>query len=198
MNALQAAIESLIAQRLIWLQPGFLSPAACQQLLAELAQVESSAAEFENYGPVSELPSRKTRLLQEPEACKQLFKQRLEHFAPALVRHFGIQPQRLEQPQFLLYLPGDYFRAHRDWAEAEIYRERCLSLIVFLNDHQTEPGFEGGRLSFLLPHALDPERLQGVPIPPRAGTLLAFRPQLLHEVSPVSSGQRYTIAAWLA
>jgi SM-20-related protein len=38
----------------------------------------------------------------------------------------------------------------------------------------------------------------GLAVEGEPGLLLAFRPDLLHEVTPVLHGDRYTIVTWLA
>lgn len=162
-----------------------------------MQQAPAQIAEQEHYG-AAEKQIRKSQDLDVPVSDRQMLKFRLEQAAATLFQHFQIQASRQEQAQFLRYLPGDYFKAHRDWTDQEIYRDRILSLVLFLNDHSDPEGFKGGRFSFLLPHPADSERLLGVPIYPQTGLLIAFRPQLLHEVSPVTAGQRYTVVTWLS
>lgn len=165
-----------------------------------MLQAPAQLAGEEHYG-AAEKQIRKSQDLEAHVSDRQMLKSRLEQASATLFQHFQIQASRQEQAQFLRYLPGDYFKAHRDWADQDIYRDRVLSLVLFLNDHSEPEGFKGGRFSFLLPHPLHPadsQRLLGVPIYPQTGLLIAFRPQLLHEVSPVTAGQRYTVVTWLS
>ncbi len=202
-SPLWQAIQCLIQSRQLLLIPHLLSPSACQEWLSELQLAESETAEAEFYQGHS---PRQTALLKVSAELEKRAIQLFEPLAPAFTQHFGKAYTRHERPQFLKYQQGDHFRAHRDRSQAEVYNQRALSLILFLNDHQSQPGFRGGRLSFLLRHpdatysgnTDQAERLQGVPIPPQQGMLVAFDPDLLHEVSPVTAGERYTLVTWLA
>lgn len=206
LSPLWQAIEAMIQSRQLLLIPNLLSPIACNQWLDELQASASEVAEADFYQGNS---PRQTALLQVSAETEKRAIQLFEPFAAVLTQHFGKTYTRHERPQFLKYQPGDHFRAHRDRSQADIYNQRALSLILFLNDHQTQPGFSGGRLSFLLQHpdagqtaqsvqVSQSRRLQGVPIPPQQGMLVAFDPDLLHEVSPVTAGERYTLVTWLA
>lgn len=195
MHPLWQALDQLIQARLLLLVPDLLSPAACQTLLAKLAEYPAEAAAADAYQGES---PRKTSLLQVPITLEQEAMSWFEPLSPQFKAHFGKVLTRHERPQFLRYSPGDHFRAHRDRSEAPVYRERALSLILFLNDHHSQPGFSGGRLSFLRQHPQQPELLQGVPLPPRQGMLAAFDPDLLHEVSAITAGLRYSLVTWLA
>lgn len=70
-----------------------------------------------------------------------------------------------------------------------------MSVVVFLNDAAAPITFEGGQLR--LYGVLDPARDDlGVDLEPRAGTLVAFRSDLLHEVTPITAGDRFTVVTW--
>jgi predicted 2-oxoglutarate/Fe(II)-dependent dioxygenase YbiX len=109
----------------------------------------------------------------------------------------------MENPQFLVYGPGGFYRPHRDNtrdpAAAEISRLRKVSVVLFLNSPSEEPGagsYSGGSLVFydLMRHA--DGRMPGLPLIPAEGLLVGFRSELLHGVTPVTSGQRYTLVTW--
>ena len=72
---------------------------------------------------------------------------------------------------------------------------------MFLNDESAEPSsttYEGGRLTFY--GLLDDEGLGGksmaFPVPGEAGLFVAFPTDVIHEVTPVLRGERYTIVTW--
>lgn len=119
---------------------------------------------------------------------------------PELRDYFGEDLVEFEPVQFLRYAPGDHFVAHRD-AEGyeEHHRARRVSIVTYLNG-QTEPdaadGFGGGEL-LLMVFGDDPRAFDlGVPAAPIAGTLVAFRSDLVHEVKPITHGERYTLVTW--
>ena len=73
---------------------------------------------------------------------------------------------------------------------------RQLALVLFLNTAAPRPGasFTGGTLRL---HEMDDA--EGAPhdVTPTAGTLVAFRSSVLHEVLPVEAGTRLSVVTWL-
>lgn len=196
-NTLFQTLQWMVQERLLMLIPNFLDPQTCQELIQALEHCPALPAPVDEYGsdrPEAE-PRRKTTLLQTPADLNQRVLTPLAALAQPLQEHFRCSLTRQEQPQFLRYDTGDYFKVHTDSTDQAIYRERRLTVIVCLNDHTA---FQGGRLAFFLRHPSEPNRYLGVPVPPQLGLLMAFRPDLLHEVSPVTAGQRYTFVTWLA
>lgn len=91
---------------------------------------------------------------------------------------------------FLRYDVGGFYRVHRDRATVDAWPEaahRRIALVLFLNDD-----FEGGALRLLSDDDGAPLTFQ-----PRAGMLVAFDADTLHEVLPVTSGVRETVVDWL-
>ena len=104
---------------------------------------------------------------------------------------------RFDGPLFCRYRQGGHFRAHRDRSpdpfDAPAVRSRGISLVCLLNDGDDThgaPAFDGGAL------VLYPEFVP-VNAPLRAGSIIAFASDLLHEVRPVRLGTRYSAVAWL-
>jgi predicted 2-oxoglutarate/Fe(II)-dependent dioxygenase YbiX len=87
----------------------------------------------------------------------------------------------LLEAQLVRYAPGGKYVDHRDVPEEGI-ASRTLSLVCYLNDD-----FENGETSFTD---------AGVSVPPLAGIVIAFAPQLLHRAEPVANGRKYIITAW--
>jgi SM-20-related protein len=121
----------------------------------------------------------------------------------ALETHFGLSPTDCEQPQFLLYQPGDFFVRHQDGDTKELefdhLRIRRISVVVFLNDSSEEDKtdtFSGGLLNFF---GKDYAAASGPPessLKGETGLLVAFSADTVHEVAPVTRGQRFTIITW--
>lgn len=121
----------------------------------------------------------------------------LEAVAPRAAAHFGRVIRSIEEPQFLVYDEGGFFRPHADVGvepeQPEHVRRRAISIVLFVGG-----AFRGGDLVLygLFP---DPRaRDVGLPFEAEEGTLVAFPSELVHEVQPVASGTRFTIAAWLS
>ena len=108
---------------------------------------------------------------------------------------YNIKIHDSEIPQLLCYNVGGHYNSHIDsealWKTPTgelIWRkvfDRDLSTIIFLNDN-----FEGGELVF-------PEL--DITIKPKKGTLICFPSgrNYLHQVKPVTSGERYSLVNWL-
>ena len=81
----------------------------------------------------------------------------------------------------------------------EHLKRRRLSVVLFLNRQAKEAtpgGFCGGSLVF---YGLinDPRAKQiGFPLVAEPGLLIAFPSDLVHEVTPVTDGERYTVVSW--
>jgi SM-20-related protein len=75
-----------------------------------------------------------------------------------------------------------------------------VSIVVFLNgegDPADDQSYTGGSLTFygLMRDARADDR--GFPVTGEAGLLVAFPSQLVHSVTPVTCGMRFTIVSWL-
>lgn len=146
---------------------------------------------------------RKTTSFHPSAETVALIQEKLSLQKSALETHFGLSLTDCEPPQFLLYQPGDFFVRHQDGDSKELkfehLRFRRISVVVFLNDSSDEEKadtFSGGYLNFygkdysLADHPCD-FSLGG-----ETGLLVAFSADMVHEVVPVTRGQRFTIISW--
>ncbi len=88
----------------------------------------------------------------------------------------------VESYNFLKYEEGNFFKAHADSGSMLMRR---ISLVYYFNDD-----YEGGEVEF--PN-------QNISIVPKANELLVFPSYYtyLHEVKPIKSGTKYSVATWL-
>jgi predicted 2-oxoglutarate/Fe(II)-dependent dioxygenase YbiX len=117
----------------------------------------------------------------------------IEHFAPTGIA--GHLDDR-EPAQFLAYAPGDFFVTHADRDLAGANRRR-ISIVMFLNGETDAPeqgSYCGGALNIYAEMAGKPFHF---PLMGDPGLLVAFRSETIHEVAPVTAGERYTIVSWL-
>jgi SM-20-related protein len=105
---------------------------------------------------------------------------------------------------FLIYREGDFYKPHIDNDPDpnvdDAYSRRRVSVVIFLNDQAETPGpdcYCGGSLTFY--GLIDYPRWQtyGFPLFGESGLLIAFSPDVVHEVLPVTYGERHTIVSWL-
>lgn len=202
--------EALSAQGLLYVKRDFLSLSECQQLLQELqrSQHEPSLTYYAQSGPIVDASYRSTREIKVAQAIREEVVQKLIILHEDMQAYFQLRFFNMEGLQFLGYQPGDFFKAHRDnYNSPNPLTERKLSLLLFLNapkealPPETDPAlydYEGGLLVFYRPSRRPPYQAVGMPLQVAPGMLIGFRPDVLHEVTPVISGQRFSIVTWLS
>ncbi|MDB4950570.1 MAG: hypothetical protein JWM27_3219 [Gemmatimonadetes bacterium] len=180
----------------------FLDDGARAELVEELGRAHGAAATVtggRSAGAAVEHAVRRTTKVQVPDETRARVKARLMESKPALEAHFGVALSECEAPQFLRYEEGDFFVAHQDGNTSVIHddtRHRRVSAVVFLSPRTDEPtpgAYGGGELTF---HGPYPRVNDRIPAPCDPGTLVAFRSETTHEVTPVAHGVRYTIVTW--
>ena len=130
--------------------------------------------------------------------------QRIFGIADNLTEYFGLRPTALQPLKFTRYDVGDFYKPHRDLVDndeaAQEINARKIAVTLFLNQQGDEPDegdYCGGNLTF---YGLinDPAwQSVGMPLDSEEGMLVAFRPDIVHEVTPVTRGTRYAITTWL-
>jgi predicted 2-oxoglutarate/Fe(II)-dependent dioxygenase YbiX len=196
---------SVTTQLGIYTEEGFLERAACESLKARMRAGSRERAKVYEGGSdyVLDESRRSTVKVKVPTAAASAVRDKLLARCEALSRRFGVEVTDCQEPTFLVYRPGDFFEPHRDYTEnqnaPDTVRRRRVSAVVFLNDESAGGvvgEYEGGSLAFygLLK---DPRcRHIGIPVRGKAGMLVAFPSDVLHQVSPVAKGERFTIVSW--
>ncbi|HEX2093337.1 MAG TPA: 2OG-Fe(II) oxygenase [Longimicrobiaceae bacterium] len=181
--------------------PDFLDAATLRELGRELRLAGGGPATVLSQQPegrVAPLVRKSTRIVVSPETRERIRGRLLERKAE-IEEHFGLPLTECEEPQFLRYEVGDFFVPHQDGNTPLIRDEsrfRRISAVVFLSTPSPEPApdtYGGGELVFHGPYTGPALR---VPVAPPPGTLVAFRAETTHEVTPVTHGERYTIVSW--
>jgi SM-20-related protein len=150
-------------------------------------------------GVVDETTRRSLRLTPAKETA-ELITVRLLGCMSRVGEHFGVTLSECEESQFLRYKEGDFFVAHQDGNTGLLRlgtERRLVSTVIFLS-HETdapEPGPNvhcGGSLVFTDLRGRHAKfHLRADP-----GTLIAFRSETTHEVTPVTYGERHSIVSW--
>ena len=146
---------------------------------------------------------RKSLHAEVSKSSTSLVKERLMALKAKLENHFNLSFDDCEKPQFLVYKKGGYFQPHKDGEDEpgkpEYIKRRQISIVVFLNQESNKPApdtYCGGALTF---YGLidDPKwKKYGFQLNGEAGLMVAFRSDLLHEVTTVTSGTRLAIVSW--
>jgi predicted 2-oxoglutarate/Fe(II)-dependent dioxygenase YbiX len=200
------ATPELLGRLGLLVERGFLGPAECARLRAEMATGEGLLATVhEGDGRFVADPSvRRARLVRVSADAVEPVLGALEGLCLRAAQHFGVFLTSWQPPQFLVYGTGDFYHPHPDSSAdpdaAVSVRARKVSVVVFLNDAAEAPGpgvYGGGALTFwglLRDRRLD---RHGVPLSGETGLAVAFPSHLTHGVEAVTHGERFTIATWL-
>ena len=186
------------AQFNLFLVRNFLDADACANLKAELNLSPTTQAPVYiegTEGTIHESVRKTTSLHPSAETVSEVH-DRLLGQKSALETHFRLNLTDCEPPQFLRYEKGDFFVRHQDGNTDQLdfdhLRVRRISIVVFLNDFAVEPQancYSGGLLNF--------HDQQGTySLLGETGMLVAFTAETMHEVSPVTNGERFTIISW--
>jgi predicted 2-oxoglutarate/Fe(II)-dependent dioxygenase YbiX len=178
---------------------GFFDRETCREVVDEMRRSPAAAALTYGKGEaaVDERIRRASRV-SPPAKTVAYVTRRLEEQRQHLESHFGTELNGCEQPQFLCYRVGDFFVAHQDGntglVNLDTDRTRRLSITIFLNTQSAErqsDTYDGGSLVFSDWRTGSRREVVG-----EAGTLMAFRSETTHEVTPVTHGERYAIVSW--
>ncbi|RYF76058.1 MAG: 2OG-Fe(II) oxygenase [Comamonadaceae bacterium] len=128
---------------------------------------------------------RKDVLIGEPALQQVLARHLKARLIPELRKSFQYQPTRIERYLLACYEAGaGYFRAHRDnTGAATAHRKFAVTINLNTGD------YDGGALWF-------PEFSQRLYRPP-AGGAIVFSGSLMHEVTPVTRGERFAFLTFL-
>ena len=182
----------------LFLLRNFLDVDACANLKAELDESPTTQAPVYIEGTEGTIHEniRKTTSLHPSAETKSQIHEQLLRQKSALETHFGLNLIDCEPPQFLRYQEGDFFVRHQDGNTHQLdfdhLRVRRISIVVFLNNFSVEPEancYSGGLLQFY-----DQQTQYG--LPGETGMLVAFTADTMHEVSPVTNGERFTVISW--
>lgn len=182
----------------LFLRRNFLDAADCAKLKAQLVVSPTTQAPVYIEGTEGTIHEsiRKTTSLHPSPGTVEVVHERLSAQKSALESHFDLSLTDCEPPQFLRYQKGDFFVRHQDGNTQQLdfdhLRVRRISIVVFLNDFAAEPQescYSGGLLNFY-----DDQGTYG--LGGETGMLVAFTADTMHEVSPVTNGERFTIISW--
>lgn len=181
--------------------PGFLTPGACRRLRRRLKTAPSRPGEVHARGRTVRAEGRRVDVLSVPAATRVEIDVRLDRLRPTLEEHFGCRLAAHEPVQFLRYRRGGHYGLHTDRTPGTRdpdLRRRKVSVVVFLNGPGRGPGrCLGGELVFPARRSRGARGRLPLAVDPEPGLLIAFRPDLEHEVRPVTHGSRFSLATWI-
>ena len=185
----------------VWILPNFLRSEKVQELNAALRKSVKMKSEIatgiSKYEGLLNEQIRRSQNVVAPAEAEEYIRTRMNQLKPFCERKFLISLSHFEGPQFLIYGPGDFFGLHRDLSDKkDSLDKRLVSTTLFLGNgaHNLEAeDFQGGQLVLNCPQQ---KGFLQLPLRGVAGTLIAFRSEVFHEVKPVINGQRITAVGW--
>jgi predicted 2-oxoglutarate/Fe(II)-dependent dioxygenase YbiX len=189
----------------LFVRQGFLDAPRCATICAEMVAAPSSPAKVVKHGERAvESTVRRTLDVAVSASTRASIEGALDALVPALDAHYGGPLARAEDIHFLRYRPGDFFAAHHDSTDdpavAPEIQSRRVSIVLFLNDCATDPRadqFSGGALRLFGLVKAPAFASLGLPLSAETGMLVAFPSDLLHDVAPVTTGERFSVVSWL-
>jgi SM-20-related protein len=147
--------------------------------------------------------TRNVRTIIVPKETRAMVADRLMRIKPRLEEHFATELVECQKPVFLLYTEGGFYVPHADASRlhnsVDSILSRKISVVIFLNSRSEAGGGEGyggGELIFY-GNEDDPDwDLHSFQVAADAGSLVAFRSEVVHSVEPVTTGERFTIVSW--
>jgi SM-20-related protein len=183
---------------------GFLDEQTCAALRSEIRTNIQVPANIGNTGGyIVDEQYRKSKYAEVSKRSKSYVTSRLLTLKECLEQHFALLLSGCQDPSFLVYREGDYFRPHVDNSHnpdfPKAIRDRQVAVIVFLNGETTSPKPDSYCGGALIIHGVIEgfgDRSYAFPLVSEPGLLIAFRTDVVHEVSPVTNGERYTTVSW--
>jgi SM-20-related protein len=177
----------------------FIDPHVCDELRAAAKQSVSVPAQVTKSKGRVDIEMRRTRRLNVLPQTEQI-EAYFQELKPQLETYYDIRLSGFEKLQFLLYREGDFYKRHadkNDKVDSPAYiKARCISVVIFLNDEGQRgqlDSYTGGTL--VLWNHRDSQSI-GLRVKGETGKVIAFPSDLIHEVEPVQSGERYSIVNW--
>ena len=178
----------------LFVREAFLDKSTSEDVVAAMCSSESVPATTYGRTESGSIDHNVRRSLRHklPPNIVNLIKNQLIECTAEIEAHFSVKVRECEEPQFLHYRVGDFFVAHQDGNTGLLrldQENRRVSVVLFLSSSDAH---RGGELVF---HDYREQRRFAFSME-KAGTLVAFPSETTHEVTPVISGERFSIACW--
>lgn len=184
-----------------YVQRGFLSPKQCARLRRCMRAAPAEPGGI--WAPGRIVVSKRKRhvgVLKVSRKTRAWVERAFERLQPRLEKHFSRRLRDLETVQFLRYREGGRYRLHTDrlpGTRNPHVRQRKVSVIVFLSRPGRGRGRHlGGELVFTGEGSGRSGARLALAVKAEPGLLVAFEPEVEHEVLPVRQGNRFSLATW--
>ncbi|MFT4636582.1 MAG: putative 2-oxoglutarate/Fe(II)-dependent dioxygenase YbiX [Chitinophagales bacterium] len=169
------------------------SMSLCQEMLSSEMTKAATYSQKHNREQVNDRV-RETRYCDISDESQVAVTKRVKRLKPRLERFFNTTlSDAFEHPKYLHYSKGDFFSPHTD-----DQLDRKINITINLNSKGSSPtdlGYEGGELQLygLIKHEKFANR--GISAPTTTGFLIAYPVDIVHEVTPITYGSRFSIVS---
>jgi SM-20-related protein len=197
---------NLLTRLGLFINKEFLPRDMCKSICLQMSSSDLLRAEVRRAEPDKEnkldIGKRSAYVTSISRATADVIEARISNLKPILEEFFSMELRECEAPQFLVYKAGDFYAPHLDRRSEHGLGEdedRRVSIVLFLNTHSEdadEGSYSGGLLTFY--GLINNPNLKkfGFPLSGEEGLLAAFRSNIIHEVTPITRGVRYTAVTW--
>ena len=181
----------------------FFDQRTCEQMVTEMRSGQGDSATVYGQSSSDSVNERVRKAVRHKPSLEtvELVRRKLFECKPDVEQHFDVSLRDCEEPQFLRYRVGDFFVAHQDGNTGLVRLDtenRRVSVVIFLSQQSDTPEdgvYCGGSLTFHDWRPI-PNQEEDLLLAGETGTLVAFRSETTHEVTPVTHGERFSIACW--
>jgi predicted 2-oxoglutarate/Fe(II)-dependent dioxygenase YbiX len=174
-----------------------------RELMLAAHAADATTTALKDDAPALRQEYRRTQKLTMPSPLPAALSAELAANVARVAAFYNMARHGLQEYQWLLYRPGDYFTRHKDGsldpAAPPHVQARRISVVTFLADAGPGRDFGGGELILYFksrgPNGMEIET--AVTIVPERGLVVAFPATLAHEVRPIDSGVRLSAVTWL-
>ena len=178
-----------------YIEPQFFDRGTCERIVRAMEQGTIEAAEVLEDRIEPRQGIRRAASIEVSPAVIDEVEAALERRRDVLAQFFRMPLGEREGAGFIRYSAGGFYKPHVDRADVDSWpaaARRAVAVVAFLTGSrqvERDGRFDGGVLR-LFPNG------EPIEVPPRAGQLVAFPADMLHEVTEVRNGIRDAIVDW--
>lgn len=162
----------------------FLSKNECKVIINENSKKELESGNIGNGVSLQEL--KKIRDAKIVRIENKIVQSKLETLLKEEIKLKGYELGPINKFQFIKYDIGGHYDWHSDSGDGEVFRDRFCTVVIQLNND-----YEGGDLLYKESNMLEYAFEKGI------GNLFIFNSNLLHKVTPITTGNRFSLVTWI-
>ncbi len=175
----------------------------CEEMREAPQELGNLSTAFTYENTTNEDFSRRREITKLSSNKLETINDKLIAIIPEIEENFKTEINGLQPLRPSVYKKGDFFKPHSDKKpdpnSPDFMKERKVSIIIFLNEEspiEKEGTYSGGNLTFYGLIEKEGFENMGLPLVAEPGLLIAFPPERTHQVTEVTTGERYVIVGF--